>query len=123
LLQYKVKKALKTLSENVDSIPNVQSWANESSLSVSKLAVLTKRFYKKTPGEILREARYEKIVQSIEQDPLTGAYCVALDSGFSSEAALRMFLRRRFDTNFRSLRKDILSGIVGIEYNWIATSD
>ncbi|MTI89024.1 MAG: AraC family transcriptional regulator [Balneolaceae bacterium] len=72
-----------------------------------------------SPKEVLRQVRYEKIVQLMENDIEATSYSIAKDSGLSSEDALRMFLRRHYDTNFRGLRRQIINGKLQMEWQWL----
>lgn len=106
------------LVNKISRIRSVKDWAKEAATTKRTLYRIVLQRYDKTPGAILKEVRYEQIIILMKHDLRAGAYCIALDSGFSSEAALRMFLRRRYGTNVRTLRREILSGKFQIEWVW-----
>lgn len=107
------------LTDEIARVRSVKDWAKEAEVSESSLYRVVSDGYGKTPGEILKEVRFEKVIKVMVQNAEVGAYCIALDSGFGSEAALRMFLRRRFDTNIRVLRRKILSGNLRMKWIWL----
>lgn len=78
--------------------------------------------YGLSPLEILQEVRYKKIVLLLENDLTVTGYCIAKETGFSSEDSFRMFLRRNYDTNLNTLREEILSGQhsmgTRLQYEW-----
>lgn len=110
---------VENLVEEVVKIRSVREWASKVSTSEKSLYRLILNMYDKTPGEILREVRYEKIVMLMNQDTEAGAYCIALESGFNNEDALRMFLRRCHDTNIRTLRREVMNGKLQMEWEWL----
>jgi len=107
------------LAGEIEKVQSVKGWANEAKIPARSLRRIMAEGYGKTPGQILKEVKYEKVIQILQQDAEAGAYCIALDSGFSSEDALRMFLRRCYGTNIRTLRKQILSGELQMEWVWM----
>lgn len=107
------------LVEEITTIRTVQQWAEKARTSESTLKRWIMETFGKTAGEILKEVRYEKVLQEIDQDIDACAYGIAVDSGFGSEDALRMFLRRNYDTNVTSLRGQIIIGEPRIEWKWL----
>lgn len=115
---FKAEKAVQKLLKEIMSIRTVQQWARMVRVSESTLNRLVLETYGKTAGEILKEVRYEKVLQEIERDLDACAYGIAVDSGFGSDDALRMFLRRNFDTNVTFLKDQIVSNEPRIEWKW-----
>jgi len=104
----RAERFVRVLINEIANVRSVKDWAKETTTPESSLNRIIKHRYHKTPGDILNEVRYEHIIMLMKEDPETGAYCIALESGLRSEAAMRMFLRRCYDTNIRSLRRKIL---------------
>ena len=117
--RYKAEKAVQILIENIEAISNVQSWASKVRVSRGWLCKSMKENYEKTPNEIIREVRFEKMVQVLGSDIEATSYCVAKNSGLPTEGALRMFLRRYKRTNFRKLRRNILANKLEVEWQWL----
>lgn len=117
--RYKAEKAVQILIENIEAISNVQSWALKVKVSRGWLCKAMKEDYEKTPHEIIREVRYEKMLQVLENNIEATCYCVARNSDLPTEDALRMFLRRYKGTNFRKLRRKILTGDFEMEWKWL----
>ena len=116
---YKFAKAIKILTNNIESIPNVHNWAIKSNISRGWLCKMAKIKYGMLPMEILREVRFEKIVQLMENNIEATCYSIAKDSGLSSAAALRMFLTRHYSTNFKKLRLKLLNDELQIAWKWL----
>jgi|AntRauTorcE11897_2_1112592.scaffolds.fasta_scaffold00117_23 AraC-like DNA-binding protein len=117
--KYKSEKAVQVLIANIDAIPNVQSWALKVKVSRGWLCKAMKENYEKTPNEIIREVRYEKMIQVLGSDIEATCYCVARDSGLPTGDSMRMFLKRYKGTNFRKLRRNILSDNLDVEWQWL----
>lgn len=117
--EYKAENTLSVLTNNIESIPDVQSWAEKAQVSKNWLSKTMKDAYGMLPKDILREARYEKIIQLICNNIEATAYCIAKDSGLPSENSLRMFLLRYKQTNFRELRRQILTDELSLEWKWL----
>ena len=116
---YKAEKAIQVLIENIDSIPDVQNWARKANISRGWLCKTMKTTFGKLPNKIIREVRYEKIVQLMDNNVEATSYSIARESGLTSGDALRMFLTRHRDTNFRKLRKKILTGDLEMKWMWL----
>jgi len=119
----RAEQLVRILLREISCIGSVKDWARQASIPESSLYRIIFYRYNRTPGAILKEIRYEQIISLIKQDVRSGAYCVALDSGFSSEAALRMFLRRCHNTNIRTLRKEVMTGKLQIKWTWLNGGD
>lgn len=121
LAEYRVKKALQVLKKDIKSIPTVKAWADEACVSREWLYKSMKDVYTKSPKRILREIRYEKVVQSIQNLGLeSSSYSVAVDAGFRDEKALSKFLSSFYRTNFTLLKTDILKGKVRVDFIWLS---
>lgn len=120
---YRANSIVQTLIEEIAAIRRVKDWAEESNISESSLNRVLYEVYGQTPGEILTEIKYEKVISELARDIDACAFSISVDSGFSSEDALRMFLRRRFDTNLSSLREQVLIGNLPVEWTWLNGSD
>ncbi|MTI89349.1 MAG: helix-turn-helix transcriptional regulator [Balneolaceae bacterium] len=118
---YKAKKTVRILVHEIESIPDVKSWSRQSNVSRGWLVKVMKGSYGLSPKEVLRQVRYERIVQLLENDVEATSYSIAKDSGLSSGDALRMFLRRHHDTNFRCLRRQIINGKHQVEWQWLGS--
>lgn len=115
----RAERLVDVLMKEITNVRSVKDWAEESTTPESSLHRIVKQRYGKTPGNIIKEIRYEKIILLMKKDEEACAYSIALDSGFSSEAALRMFLRRCHGTNIRTLRREILSGKLRMKWTWL----
>lgn len=120
LVQYKVKKAIEILTENVESIRDVQSWVDEAGVSRRWLCRAMKKVYRKPPKEVLREVKFEKVVWLICNEGLeAGCYSVAVDAGFKSASGLSKFLSAYHDINFTELKIEIITGEKHLNFIWL----
>lgn len=119
LKSYKLKQAISILTREIDTISDVKSWAQRANVSKSWLNEAIKEAYCKSPKDILKEVRYEKIILVLCEDIEATCYCIAKDPGLSSGDALRMFLNRHHQTNFKKLRRRILNDNFEIEQIWL----
>lgn len=115
----RAERMVGVLMKEITNVRSVKDWAEETTTPESSLYRIIKKRFNKTPCNIIKEIRYEKIILLIKKDEEACAYCIALDSGFSSEDALRMFLRRCHGTNIRTLRREILSGKLRMKWRWL----
>lgn len=106
--QYKVRKAIKILTENVESIPDVQSWAREAGVSRRWLCNSMKKVYGKPPKVFLRNTRYKLLIKYLEDNPELSGYFLAREVGLSDEKALYKFLSRHYSTTLTQLRNEII---------------
>lgn len=116
---WKSEQVLAKARCEIKHIQNVNDWAQLSGVSRSWLYTTMKSLYDKTPKQIIKEIRKEKVLQLLEKDIEETAMCLALDSGLQSEDSLRMFLRRNWDTNITKLRNDIITNEFEPEYKWL----
>jgi transcriptional regulator GlxA family with amidase domain len=120
LLQHKVKKVIEILVRNVDSIPDVQCWAKEAGVSRRWLCKSMKEVHGKPPKIILREVKFEKVVKLISGEGLNAScYSVAVDAGFKKSKNVSAFLSSYYDTNFTSLKMDLLNDEIQINFLWL----
>lgn len=110
LLEYKAEKAVRILEERIADIPDVQTWAKEAGWSRRWLCKSMKEVYEKSPQILIREKRFKKVVWLICDEGIQACcYSVAVEAGFKSETALSKFLSKYHETNFTSLKVNLLS--------------
>lgn len=109
LARYRLNKTMKLLREEIDKIPDVQSWADKAGVSRRWLCKAMKKAYGNSPKVIIREVRYEIIKECVEDDPEVIGYTVATEAGLRDEKALFKFLSTHFDTRLTLLREEVLS--------------
>lgn len=120
LVQYRASIAIKILRDNVESIPNVQVWADMVGVSRRWLSSTMKSAYGKSPKEILREIKFEKVVSLISEEGMkAGCFSVALDAGFKSAAGLSKFLTAFYALNFTTLKTEVISDVGQLTFNWL----
>jgi len=119
LSNYKAKHAVRVLVHKIDTIQSVLQWAETIDKSRTCLSSIIQETYNFLPKEVLREVRYEQIIWLMMNDTDAICYSIAMEVGFPSEAALRMFLTRHYDTNFSNLRLQLLSNKLQIEWKWL----
>lgn len=112
------EKLVEILVQHVAQIDSVKNWVQKSELPESTFYRIISEKFGKPPGHILREVKFETVVHLLKKDLKSGAYAIAIDSGFGSEDALRMFLRRRYNTNISKLRLQILKGSLDTGSSW-----
>lgn len=109
LMEIKAGQVKAMLMENIADIPDTNKWAEMAGISRKGLNILMKKVYTKTPKLILRELKYEQIIQLIEKQGLNaGSFAVAIDAGFRNHEALSKFLIRHYGTNFTRLKVEVL---------------
>jgi AraC-like DNA-binding protein len=118
----KAERAVQVLIRDGTAIRTVKEWAKEAGIGVSTLNKLMSDVYSSTPGDILKQVKYEKIIRVMQRDVNACAFSIAIDSDFSGEAAMRMFLRRRYNTNISTLREGLLLGLIEYEQKWLSVS-
>ena len=110
LTKLKCKQALTLLESSISVIPDVNSWAAETGVSRRWLCKSMKLVYGKSPQILIREKRFKKVVWLICDEGIqAGCYSVAVEAGFKSETALSKFLSKYHETNFTSLKANLLS--------------
>jgi len=125
-IEYKVRKAIKILRNNVVEIQSVQGWADEVGVSRRWLCKSMKMVHNKSPKIILREVRYEKVVTLIRKDEIEAScYSVAVDAGFKKAKDVSRFLSTFYNTTFTELKMKLLKKEVQIDFFWLngCTSD
>lgn len=119
-VEFKVKKAINILLENVGKISTVQSWADEAGVSRRWLCKSMKKVYNKSPKIILREVKYEKVAKLIRKDGIEAScYCVAVDAGFTKAKNVSRFLSYFYNTTFTELKMDLLKEETQIDFLWL----
>lgn len=119
LVTYKINKAVEILKEEIQSIPDVQTWAIEAGVSRRWLCKSMKVLYGKRPKIILREMKYEKVVLLIREEGLKAScYSVAVDAGFKKSKTVSRFLSSFYNTNFTELKVELLKKDVQIDFMW-----
>lgn len=120
LLEFRAKRAVRLLEEQIAVIQGVQSWAKEAGVSRRWLCKSMKAVYGLLPKIILREMKYEKVVRLFREQGLeTGCYSVDVDAGFRNAAALSKFLSTFYETNYTDLKLEILNGEVLVASTWL----
>ncbi|MDG5766892.1 helix-turn-helix domain-containing protein [Balneolales bacterium ANBcel1] len=119
-VQYKARIAIDILLENVESIPNVQVWADKARMSRRWLCRSIRMAYGKSPKEILREVKFEKVVCLIlDQGLEAGCYSVGIDSGFKSASGLSKFLSAYHNVTFTELKNVIIAEGKHLNFHWL----
>ena len=108
IFQFKVRKAIKILTENVESISDVQSWAKEAGVSTRWLCKAIKRESGNSPKVFLRNKRYKILVKILSEDPELTGYHLAREIGLSDEKALYKFLSTHYNTTLTQMRVEII---------------
>jgi len=108
LLTIKAKDAYHKMERDIENIENVERWAELSGVSRTWLYHAMNRTYGKNPKQLLRDKRYEKILEVIENNPEAGGYYVATCAGLLDEKALYKFLSNYYNTTFTKLCLDFL---------------
>lgn len=103
------ENACRVLAENIQSIANVNDWAEMAGCSRSWLGRCIKKNFGKTANRVLIEKRYKKIRAVIEDHPAATASFVAGTVASWNDKRLCNFLIYHFDTNFTKLRYKVLS--------------
>jgi len=116
---FKAERVVQVLVSESTGIRTVKEWAKEAGIAESSLNKLMTDVYGQTPGDILKQVKYEKIIRTLGRDVNACAFSVAIDSDFNGEAAMRMFLRRRYNTNISTLREQLLQGRIMPEPKWL----
>ncbi len=109
LLTKKAEGIFRKMAMDISNIENVGSWAETTGVSRTWLYHAMNRTYGKNPKQLIRDKRYEKIIEVIEGDPDACGYHVANSAGLPDEKALYKFLANHFDTTFTALRLDVLN--------------
>ena len=116
---YKAEYAVRVLVHKIDTIQSVLQWAKTIDKSRTCLSSIIQETYNLLPKEVLREVRFEQIIWLMMNDTDAICYSIAMEVGFPSEDALRMFLARHYDTNFSNLRLKLLTNKLQIEWKWL----
>ena len=108
LNKLKAEQALQVLASEIESIRYVKDWADKMDYKQAVLNELTKRYFGINSKQVLKEVRYNKICELIEDDPNITSYSVAASTGLNDEQGLFKFLKRHFDTTYSEIRYEVL---------------
>ena len=111
----KAQMAQKILRDDIEEIPDVNSWAKKLGISTRWLSKIMKQEYGSSPKKLLRLRRYESIRECIDRDLEMTGYCIALESGLKDEQALYKFLSTHYNTGLKKLRREIWAEKLGEE--------
>lgn len=107
--------AQKILRDDIDKIPDVNTWAKKLGITTRWLSKIMKKEYGSTPKKMLRMRRYESIRDCIDRDLEMTGYCIAVESGLKDEQALYKFLSTHYNTGLKNLRREIWAEKLGEE--------
>lgn len=99
----KAKNAVRILEQEIASIRYVKNWAVLVGCSKTKLNQLIRYEFAVSAKAMMKNIRFRKIKQTIEEHPNYGSFAVAKENGLENERELYKFLSRNFDTNFSEL--------------------
>ncbi len=118
---YRAEKAFALLIEDIVEVRNVEDWASRACMSPDWLRKTIRKKYNKSPKQLLREVRYEKIVSLIEKRGWRSCGDeIAIDSGTGQNCkALHKFLSRHYDVTITDLREELLTGKRIVDYVWL----
>lgn len=104
----KAERALKVLAEEIASIRYVKDWTDKLGYSQPILNELIKSHFGLNAKQLLKEIRFVKICELIENDPNATSYSVARSTGLHDEQGLFKFLKRHFNTTYSEIRYEVL---------------
>ena len=104
----KAERALQLLAENLASIRYVKDWADITGYSQPILNELVKNHFGLSSKQLLKDVRFNKICEIIENDPDATSYSVACSAGLHDEQGLFKFLKRHFNTTYSEIRYEVL---------------
>lgn len=107
-LKYKTKQAHKIIFNDLSSIPDVQTWAEEAGVSRRWLCKAMKKEHGNSPKKLLRKRRYMVLLKSLKEDPDITGYCLAREVGLSDEKSLYKFLSSHYGTSLTKLRNELM---------------
>lgn len=107
--------AQKILRDDIEEIPDVNTWAKKLGITTRWLSKIMKQEYGSSPKKILRVRRYESIRECIDRDLEMTGYCIAVESGLKDEQALYKFLSTHYNTGLKKLRREIWAEKLGEE--------
>lgn len=103
------ERAYQILIKNIGKIKNVNHWAEMAGCSRSWLSRCIKARYNKTPNEVLREVRYDAILDCIKTNPDALAIFVASHvAPHWCEKRLNNFLSEYRKTSYTKLRYEVM---------------
>lgn len=107
----RVRRITALLEQELEQIPDVQTWAQRAQVSRGSLNRITKRHFGVPPKRLLRRERYRMIAEIIKKDPQITSYAAALNAGLRDDKALYKFLDKYYGTTFTQMRRDVLRSI------------
>tara|TARA_R100001143_G_scaffold63475_1_gene70812 strand:+ start:389 stop:748 length:360 start_codon:yes stop_codon:yes gene_type:complete len=107
--------AQKILRDDIEEIPDVNTWAKKLGISTRWLSKIMKEEYGASPKKLLRMRRYESIRDCIDRDLEMTGFCIAIESGLKDEHALYKFLSTHYNTGLKKLRREIWAEKLGEE--------
>ncbi|MEX0662892.1 MAG: helix-turn-helix domain-containing protein [Balneolaceae bacterium] len=107
-VRHKTKQAYQVIIDDLSSIPDVQTWAEEAGVSTRWLSKAMKKEHGKSPKVLLRKQRYTVLVKCLTEDPELKSYYLAREIGLSDEKALYKLLSSYYDTTLTELRDEII---------------
>ncbi len=107
-VRYKAKQAYQIIIDNLSSISDVQTWAEEAGVSQRWLCRVMKKAYGNSPKVLLRKRRYVELVTCLTENPELSGYYLAREIGLRDEKALYKFLSIYYDTTLTQLREDVI---------------
>lgn len=107
-VRYKAKQAYQIIIDDLSSITDVKSWAEEAGVSTRWLCKTMKKVYGNSPKVLLRKRRYIVLVRCLIEDPDHPGYYLGREVGLIDEKALYKFLSSHYDTTLTQLRDEIL---------------
>lgn len=104
----KAERALQLLSEHIAKIRYVKDWSQMVGCTESTLNRLSKRYFEANSKQVLKEVRFKKIRECIEENPDMTSFAVARSCGLHNEQGLFKFLKRHFDTTYSEIKYEVL---------------
>ena len=88
--------------------PSVKEWSILMGYQYNYFRARYAVVSRESPGQVLRKAKMQWIIDYMSQNPDATAYAAALDLNYPTAGALGKFLKQNYDMTFRELRKHIL---------------
>jgi len=104
----KARSVYSELELNIHRIDSVKTWAQLTGVSRSWLYKAMNDSYGKNPKLLVREKRFEKMINILKNDPEATGYFVAAEAGLQDEQALYKFLSRYYKTSLTRMRVEVI---------------
>lgn len=110
LNRHKAERAMEVLIQNIARIRYVSDWARDASVSPEWLRKKMNLTYGKAPSRIIREKRFEVIIELILQEGVeVTSIEIAIESGIGQTSdSLYKFLKRYYGITFTELKELVL---------------